>query len=122
MSPDADGGGRTTPRTDRVSTITRVERIRHARAVRRYLVQIPYFLVLLGLLVAAVLVVFDRWRRGAFVFGSALLLGALLRALIPTSRAGLLQVRSRFFDVAAMATVGTLILWLATSIDPLGTD
>lgn len=56
------------------------------------------------------------------MFGSALLFGALLRALIPTSRAGLLQVRGKFFDVAAMASAGALILWLATSIDPLGTD
>lgn len=99
-----------------------LQRLRRARRLRRYLVQIPYLLVVLGLLVAAVLVLFDRWRRGAFVFGSALMIGAVLRALIPTSRAGLLQVRGRFFDVAAMATVGALILWLATSIDPLGTD
>ncbi|MFW0784355.1 DUF3017 domain-containing protein [Gordonia sp. CPCC 206044] len=104
------------------ATRTRADRIRQARELRRYLVQIPYLVVLLGVLIAALLVVFDRWRRGAFVFGSALLLGAVLRALIPTSRAGLLQVRGRFFDVAAMASVGTLILWLATSIDPLGTD
>lgn len=100
----------------------RVERIRHARRVRAYLVQIPYLLVILAVIVAAGLVLFDRWRRGAFVFGSALLLGALLRALIPTQRAGLLQVRGRFFDVAAMASVGVLVLWLATSIDPLGTN
>lgn len=100
----------------------RAARLRRARTLRAYAVQIPYFLVLLGLLIAAVLVLVDRWRRGAFVFGTALILGAVLRALIPTSRAGLLQVRGRFFDVVAMASVGALILWLATSIDPLGTD
>ncbi|MAU83576.1 MULTISPECIES: DUF3017 domain-containing protein [Gordonia] len=103
-------------------SVTRVRRGRNAARLRRYLVQIPYFVVLLGLLAAAVLVLFDRWRRGAFVFGSVLLLGAVLRAFIPTSRVGLLQVRSKFFDVAVMASVGSLILWLATSIDPLGTD
>ncbi|RPA65213.1 DUF3017 domain-containing protein [Gordonia oryzae] len=100
----------------------RVERLRHVRRVRAYAVQISYLLVLLGVVAAAALVLFDRWRRGAFVFGSALLFGALLRALIPTSRAGLLQVRGKFFDVAVMASAGALILWLATSIDPLGTD
>ncbi|GAC69845.1 DUF3017 domain-containing protein [Gordonia soli] len=100
----------------------RTERLRRARHLRAYLVQVPYLLVLLAGLVAAVLVLFDRWRRGAFVFGSALLLASLLRALIPTSRAGLLQVRGRFFDVVATAAVGATILWLATSIDPLGTD
>lgn len=113
MSPTGRDGGGSVIRPGRSST---------AQRVRRYVVQIPYFVVLLGLLVAAVLVLFDRWRRGAFVFGSVLLLGAVLRAFIPTSRVGLLQVRSKFFDVAVMASVGSLILWLATSIDPLGTD
>ncbi|MBR7552321.1 DUF3017 domain-containing protein, partial [Mycobacterium tuberculosis] len=57
-----------------------------------------------------------------FVFGTALLLGALLRAVLPTSRVGLLQVRGRFFDVVSLASVGAVMLWLAASIDPLGTD
>lgn len=104
------------------ATAQRADRIHRIRILRSYLVQIPYLIVVLAFAVGAVLVVFDRWRRGAFVFGSALILGAVLRALIPTSRVGLLQVRSRFADVAGMATLGVLILWLATSIDPLGTD
>lgn len=89
---------------------------------RRVLLQIHYVVILLGFLLAAILVLVDRWRRGAVVFGTALLLGAVLRAIIPSSRAGLLQVRGRLFDVTAMALVGALVLWLATSIDPLGTD
>lgn len=100
----------------------RVGRIHRARIVRACIVQIPYLLVMLGVVAAAALVLFDRWRRGTFVFGSALLFGALLRAVVPTTRIGLLQVRGRAFDVAAMATVGGMMLWLATSIDPLGTD
>lgn len=100
----------------------RVRRLRHARRVRRYIVQIPFVLVILGLLVAMGLVIFDYWRRGAFVFGAAMLSGALMRALLPSQRAGLLQVRGRFFDVVAMAALGGILLWLSTSIDPLGTD
>lgn len=100
----------------------RVAQLRRARLLRAVVVQIPYALVMFGVIVAAALVLFDRWRRGTFVFGSALLLGAVLRALIPTARVGLLQVRGRPFDVAAMASAGALMLWLATSIDPLGTD
>lgn len=92
------------------------------QGVRAVLVQIPYLLVMLGVLAAALLVMFDRWRRGSFVFGAALLVGALLRAFIPSSRAGLLQVRGKLFDVSVMATVGGVMLWLATSIDSLGTD
>lgn len=104
------------------ATGDRTDRLRHARRVRALLVQIPFLLVVLGVVVAAALVLFDRWRRGAFVLGSAVLFGALLRAVLPTSRIGLLQVRGRFVDVVAMASVGATVLWLATSIDPLGTD
>ncbi|WP_238422160.1 DUF3017 domain-containing protein [Gordonia sp. 'Campus'] len=86
------------------------------------LMQIPYLLVMLGVLAAALLVMFDRWRRGSFVFGAALIVGAVLRAFIPSSQAGLLQVRGKAFDVSVMATVGGVMLWLAASIDSLGTD
>lgn len=90
--------------------------------LRALLVELPYILVLLAALLAAVLVTFDRWRRGVFVLGSALLLGSLLRALLPSQRAGLLQVRGRLFDSVLMASAGVAVLWLATSIDALGTD
>ncbi|MET4164857.1 hypothetical protein ABID74_003746 [Gordonia terrae] len=90
--------------------------------LREMLVQLPYLLVMVGVLVAALLVMFDRWRRGSFVFGAALLVGAVLRAFIPSSQAGLLQVRGKTFDVTVMATVGGVMLWLAASIDSLGTD
>ncbi|MDL9937181.1 DUF3017 domain-containing protein [Gordonia sp. ABSL1-1] len=103
-------------------TDPRVEQLRAARRIRSFLIQVPYLLVLAGVVVAALLVMFDRWRRGSFVFGSAFLVGALLRAVIPTSRAGLLQIRGKLFDVATMAAIGGLMLWLATSIDSLGTD
>jgi predicted ABC-type sugar transport system permease subunit len=92
------------------------------RRLRWVLVQIPFLAVIALVVVAAVFVIFDRWRRGAFVFGSAALLAALLRALLPSSRVGLLEVRGRFADVVAMTVAGVAILWLATSIDPLGTD
>lgn len=90
--------------------------------LRAVLVQLPYLLVMAGVLAAALLVMFDRWRRGSFVFGAALLVGAVLRAFIPSSQAGLLQVRGKSFDVTVMATVGGVMLWLAASIDSLGTD
>ncbi|MBD0020360.1 DUF3017 domain-containing protein [Gordonia pseudamarae] len=90
--------------------------------LRAVLVELPYVLVLLAALIAAIFVTFDRWRRGVFVLGSALLLGSLFRALLPSQRAGLLQVRGRLFDSVLMASAGVAILWLATSIDSLGTD
>lgn len=100
----------------------RVRELRDARRLRSLIIGLPYVIVILAGAAAAVLVLFDRWRRGAFVFGSAVLLGSFLRALLPSSRVGLLQVRGRLFDSVSMAVVGVAILWLATSIDPLGTD
>lgn len=100
----------------------RTDAIRRARRLRRYLVQIPYFIVLGIIAAAAVLVLFGFWRKGALVFSGALLLGATFRAVLPVTRVGLLQVRGRLFDVSAMAAMGTLMLWLASSIAALGTD
>ncbi|MFT3714635.1 MAG: DUF3017 domain-containing protein [Gordonia sp. (in: high G+C Gram-positive bacteria)] len=98
-----------------------VERITRARRRFRIIRQIPYFVVLAVVAVAAILVLMDRWRRGTFVFGSALILGAIFRAVMPAERVGLLAVRSRAFDVTTMAGLGMLVIWLSTSIDSLGT-
>ncbi len=51
-----------------------------------------------------------------------MVLAALLRAALSPDRVGLLAVRGKGFDVAAMAVVGATIIALAASIDPLGTD
>jgi hypothetical protein len=95
--------------------------LHRARRIRWVLVQIPFAVVALFVVVAFVLVIVDRWRRGAFVFGAASLLASVLRALLPSSRVGLLQVRGRFADVIATAVTGGIIIWMAASIDSLGT-
>ncbi|PTR31545.1 Protein of unknown function (DUF3017) [Rhodococcus sp. OK519] len=87
--------------------------------VRRNL---PLVVVLIVVAAAFVLVLADRWRRGALVLGGAMVLAALLRAVLSPDKVGLLAVRSRGFDVGAMALVGATIIALAVSIDPLGTD
>ncbi|AVP69640.1 DUF3017 domain-containing protein [Prescottella equi] len=82
----------------------------------------PLLAVVLVVAAAFVLVLADRWRRGALVLGGATVLAALLRAALSPDRVGLLAVRGKGFDVAAMAVVGATIIALAASIDPLGTD
>lgn len=82
----------------------------------------PLLAVLLVAAAAFVLVLADRWRRGALVLGGAMVLAAFLRAVLSPDRVGLLAVRGKGFDVAAMAVVGATIITLAASIDPLGTD
>ena len=99
----------------------RTEAIRKARRWQRFITAVPVCIVLALVLAAAILVVVDRWRRGAVVFSGALLVGAVLRACLPSTRAGLLQVRSRVFDVAFLGSLAGLVFWLATSIDALGT-
>ena len=84
--------------------------------------QMPMAAVVAVIVVAALLVASDRWRRGAIVLGTATLLAGSFRLILSTDEVGLLAVRSKAFDVSALFTVGFAIVWLAASIDPLGTD
>lgn len=83
---------------------------------------LPMLAVLAVIAAAVVLVLADRWRRGALVFGVAVIIGAAARWFVPENRVGLLAVRGRVFDTAAMGVMGVLIATLALTIDPLGTD
>ena len=46
---------------------------------------------------------------------------AALRLLLPEDRAGLLAVRSKGIDFMTTATVGAAMVYIAWTIDPLGT-
>ncbi|MGN0101791.1 DUF3017 domain-containing protein [Dietzia sp. CH92] len=83
--------------------------------------QWPLALVLAGVVVALGFVVLERWRRGAFLLGLAAFAAAGLRVVVPDERARLLGVRSKGFDVSFYVGIGAVILWLATSVDSLGT-
>lgn len=69
--------------------------------------------MLAGLLVA---VVFDRFRRGVVLMAAAVVFAGWLRALLPESRIGLLRVRSRRIDVAALFVLGVGLLVLALAV------
>lgn len=73
-------------------------------------------------LVAAVLVAAGFWRRGALLIGIGVGVAAALRLLLPEDRVGVLAVRSRRLDVATMATVCAAVVFIAWTIDPLGTS
>ena len=89
--------------------------------MRQLLNQAPFLVVVFLLIVAAILIELDRWRRGGAVIGSAVIAAAVFRAALPTNRVGLLAVRSRVFDVVALSLVGAAILWVSWTINPLGT-
>jgi hypothetical protein len=67
-------------------------------------------LVLLGVVIGLALVAEDHWKQGLSLIGVTLLAAALARLMLPARRLGLLVVRSRPFDVAALALLGAAIL------------
>ncbi len=84
--------------------------------------QWPILVVGLSLLAAFVLVAAGYWRRGALVMAIAVGMASALRLTLPEDRVGLLAVRSRTVDVATTAAVSAIMLYIAWTIDPLGTS
>ncbi len=83
--------------------------------------QWPILLVGLIFLVAFVLAGANFWRRGALLIGIGVGVAAVLRLALPDERAGLLVVRSRGIDLLTTASVGAAMVYVAWTIDPLGT-
>ncbi|MDZ7887325.1 MAG: DUF3017 domain-containing protein [Mycobacterium sp.] len=84
--------------------------------------QWPILVVGLILLAALGLVITGYWRRGALVIGIAVGVAAALRLALSDDRAGLLVIRSRPIDFVTTATVSATMLYIAWTIDPLGTS
>jgi hypothetical protein len=84
--------------------------------------QWPILLVGFFLVAAFGLVIAGYWRRGALVLGIGVAVAAALRLALTDDRAGLLVVRSKGIDVVTTATVSAAVLYIAWTIDPLGTS
>lgn len=84
--------------------------------------QWPILVVGLILVAALGLVIAGYWRRGALVIGIAVGVAAALRLALTDERAGLLVIRSRPIDFVTTATVSATMLYIAWTIDPLGTS
>ena len=76
-----------------------------ARSLRQW----PLMIVIVGVAMIGE----DTWRLGCLIIGSALGVGAVERIALPTKEAGLLQVRSRGFDITVLALAGAAIIALA---------
>jgi hypothetical protein len=61
------------------------------------------------------------WRRGSLLLGIGAGAAAALRLVLSDEQAGLLVVRSRGADFVTTATVGAAMVYIAWTIDPLGT-
>ena len=70
----------------------------------------------LGLAVAAVLLVTENLRAYGYAVGGTMGVLALARALLPDAAVGGLAVRSRWLDAATMATLGLAVAVLAATL------
>lgn len=76
-----------------------------------------YLLVVAVTAVGMLVVALGPWRRGVMLTGVALLVGAVMRTLLPEDEAGMLRVRrSRWIDLVMLAGVGAALLVLAVVI------
>ena len=93
------------------------------RAATRNLLaaQWPIVAVVSMFLLAFALAAANFWRRGALLIGIGVGLAAVLRLVLSDDRAGLLLVRSKGIDVATTLVVAAAMVYIASTIDPLGT-
>jgi hypothetical protein len=83
--------------------------------------QWPILLVGLIFATAFVLAGANFWRRGSLLIGIGVGVAAVLRLILSEERAGLLVVRSKGTDIVTTAIVGAAMIYIASTIDPLGT-
>ena len=83
--------------------------------------QWPFVTVVLIFAVAFTLAAANFWRRGALLIGIGVGVAAVLRLALTEDRAGLLVVRSKGIDFATTALVAAGMVYIAWTIDPLGT-
>jgi Protein of unknown function (DUF3017) len=76
----------------------------------------PMLAVLAVAAVGLLRVATANWREGSVLLGGALILAAVLRAVLPPDRAGLLAIRSWAVDVLSYAGLGVAVVLLAVTI------
>lgn len=81
--------------------------------------QWPLAITLLGVAVGVGIMGTGYWRRGATAIGLTISVAAALRWLLPERIAGLLVVRSRWFDALVLAVLGVGILVTAWVVPPI---
>ncbi len=83
--------------------------------------QWPILSVGLIFVTALVLVGANFWRRGSLLIGIGVGVASVLRLVLSEERAGLLVVRSKGIDFMTTASVTAAMVYIASTIDPLGT-
>ena len=78
--------------------------------------QVPLLVVLLVVAAGLVMVALEHWRQGLVTVGFGLVVGGLVRLLLPVRRVGFLAVRSRPVDVVLLLGVGVALTAFAVAI------
>jgi hypothetical protein len=78
--------------------------------------QLPLLVVLAIVAAGLFFVSVGQWRQGLVVAGLALVVGGVLRLLLPVRRAGFLAVRSRPVDFVLMTGAGLALVVIALMI------
>ena len=77
-----------------------------------------YFVALVALLFAILVIVVGWWRGGLVFLGIVLLTAGVFRFLISEDQIGILKVRSRWLDVSWLLTLGGSLVALALLVPP----
>lgn len=85
-------------------------------------IQWPIVSVAAIFMVAFVLVAAGFWRRGSLLIGVGVGVAGALRLVLSEDRAGLLVVRSKGIDCTTTTAVCAAVVYLAWTVDPLGTS
>jgi hypothetical protein len=80
---------------------------------RSVLSEWPLALIIGGVALGLVIIGLHHFRWGNLLIADSVLAGAFFRLVLPTRRAGLLAVRSRFTDAVTMSAMGGSLMLLA---------
>jgi hypothetical protein len=75
--------------------------------------ELPLALMIGGVALGLVIIGLHHFRWGNLLIAGSLIAGAFFRLVLPTRRAGLLAIRSRFTDVVTMSVMGGSLMLLA---------
>ena len=106
--------GRVTAAPDPLPSAVRPEPPRTLRS--RLPAEWPMIVVLAIAAAGLLRVATANWREGSVLLGGALLVAAVLRAVLPPDRAGLVAIRSRIVDILAYSGLGLAVVLLAFTI------
>lgn len=111
-SADA-AGGMSAAAGERIAPVRSLRPHRRRRTRRSLLAEWPLTLVLLIVGGGIALIGFASFRLGAVLISVGVLVGFVLRLVVPEGAVGMLAARSRALDLAILGSVGVMLAVLA---------